>query len=82
MIGEIDSSAKSNPVDVLEELCVKELVGEFIKVGSDIPPILKVPRRIHDTLKMLLWVSVCYDKKTRKKHSLMVDKFRDLFAPS
>ena len=37
MIGKIDSSAKSNPADVLEKLCVKELVGEFIKVGSDPP---------------------------------------------
>lgn len=81
MIEKIDSYVRSNPVEVLEEFCVKELelVREFVKVGPD-TPVIKAPRRIYDTLKMLLLVSVCYDKKTRKEHLLIADELRDLFV--
>ena len=30
MIDKIDSYAKANPIEVLEKLCVKELVLEFV----------------------------------------------------
>lgn len=82
MIEKIDSYVRSNPVEVLEKLCVKELelVREFVKAGPD-TPVIKAPRRTYDTLKMLFLVSVCYDKKTRKEHLLMPDELRDLFAP-
>ena len=69
MIEKIDSYVKSNPIEVLEKLCVKEL------------ELVKASRRTYDTLKMLLLVSVCYDKKTRKGNLLMVDELRELFAP-
>ena len=71
-----------NPIEVLEKLCVKELelVREFVKASPDIP-VVKASRRTYDTLKMLLLVSVCYDKKTRKGNLLMVDELRELFAP-
>lgn len=80
MIEKINSYVKSNPIEVLEELCVKELelVREFVKAGPD-PPVVKAPRRTYDTLKMLLLVSVCYDRKTRKENLLMTDELRDLF---
>ena len=60
MIEKIDSYVKSNPIEVLEKLCVKELelLREFVKAGPD-TPVVKVPRRTYDTLKMLLLVSVC-----------------------
>ena len=82
MIEKIDSYVKSNPIEVLEKLCVKELelLREFVKAGPD-TPVVKVPRRTYDTLKMLLLVSVCYDKKTRKENLLMDDELRELFAP-
>ena len=80
MIGKIYSYVKSNPAEVLEKLCVKELVREFVKASPDIP-VVKASRRTYDTLKMLLLVSVCYDKKTRKGNLLMVDELRELFAP-
>ena len=82
MIEKIDSYVKSNPIEVLEKLCVKELelVREFVKASPDIP-VVKASRRTYDTLKMLLLVSVCYDKKTRKGNLLMVDELRELFAP-
>lgn len=82
VIGEIDTYVKSNPAAVLEKLCVKELelVREFFKAGRD-TPVVKAPRRTHDTLKMLFLVSVCYDKKTRKENLLMADELRELFAP-
>ena len=82
MIEKIDSYVKSNPIEVLEKLCVKvlELVREFVKAGPD-TPVVKAPCRI-DTLKMFLLVSVCYDKKTRKESLLMVDELRELFAPT
>ena len=38
MIDKIDSYAKANPIEVLEKLCVKELVREFVKTGLDTPP--------------------------------------------
>lgn len=56
MIEKIDSYVKSNPIEVLEKLCVKELVREFVKVGPD-TSVVKAPRRTYDTLKMLLLVS-------------------------
>ena len=82
MIEKIDSYVKSNPIEVLEKLCVKELelVREFVKASPDIP-VVKASRRTYDTLKMLLLVSVCYDKKTRKGNLLMVYELRELFAP-
>lgn len=82
MIEKIDSYVKSNPIEVLEKHCVKELelLREFVKAGPD-TPVVKVPRRTYDTLKMLLLVSVCYDKKTRKENLLMDDELRELFAP-
>lgn len=82
MIEKIDSYVKSNPIEVLEKLCVKELelVREFVKASPDIP-VVKASRRTYDTLKMLLLVSVCYDKKARKGNLLMVDELRELFAP-
>ena len=83
MIEKIDSYVKSNPIEVLEKLCVKvlELVREFVKAGPD-TPVVKAPCRTYDTLKMLLLVCVCYDKKTRKESLLMVDELRELFAPT
>ena len=82
MIEKIDSYVKSNPIEVLEKLCVKELelVREFVKASPDIP-VVKASRRTYDTLKMLLLVSVCYDKKTRKGNLLMVDELRELVCP-
>ena len=65
MFCKFDSHTKYDSAGVLEKLCVKEQVGEFIKVDSDIL-VLKVPCRIYDTLKMFLLVLVYYDKKTRK----------------
>ena len=46
MIEKIDSYVKSNPIEVLEKLCVKELelLREFVKAGPD-TPVVKVPRR-------------------------------------
>ena len=70
MIEKVDSYVKSNPIEVLEKFCVKELVWEFVKVGPN-ASVVKVPRRTYDTLKMLLLVSVCYDKKTRKENLLI-----------
>ena len=81
MIEKIDSYVKSNPIEVLEKLCVKELAQEFVKASPDIS-VVKASRRTYDTLKMLLLVSVCYDKKTRKESLLMVDELRELFAPT
>ena len=82
MIEKIDSYVKSNPIEVLEKLCVKELelVREFVKACPN-TSVVKAPCRI-DTLKMFLLVSVCYDKKTRKESLLMVDELRELFAPT
>ena len=79
MIEKIDSYVKSNPIEVLEKLCVKELAQEFVKACPN-TSVVKAPCRI-DTLKMFLLVSVCYDKKTRKGNLLMVDELRELFAP-
>ena len=44
MIEKIDSYVKSNPIEVLEKLCVKELelLREFVKAGPD-TPVVKVP---------------------------------------
>jgi hypothetical protein len=83
MIEKIDSYVKSNPIEVLEKLCVKvlELVREFVKAGPD-TPVVKAPCRTYDTLKMLLLVCVCYDKKTRKENLLIADELRGLFAPT
>lgn len=67
MIWKIDSYVKSYLEDVLEKLCVEEFVGEFIKVGPD-NSVVKVPRRIHNALRVLLWGSVCYDKNIRKEY--------------
>lgn len=80
MIEKIDSYVKSNPIEVLEKLCVKELAQEFVKACPN-TSVVKAPCRI-DTLKMFLLVSVCYDKKTRKESLLMVDELRELFAPT
>lgn len=81
MVDAIESFVKSNPAKVLEMLCVKELelVRDLVRAGADMH-IAKAPRRTHDTIKMLLLVSVCYDKKTRKEHLQMADELRDLFA--
>ena len=80
MIGKIYSYVKSNPAEVLEKLCVKELVREFVKAGPD-TLVVKVPRRTYDTLKMLLLVYVCYDKKMRKENLLMANELRDFCVP-
>lgn len=80
MIEKIDSYVRSNPIEVLEKLCVKELAQEFVKACPN-TSVVKAPCRI-DTLKMFLLVSVCYDKKTRKESLLMVDELRELFAPT
>ncbi len=56
-----------------------ELIKEFIKASPDTQ--VKVLCQAHDTLKMLLLVSVCYDKKTKKENLLMTDELRDSFAP-
>lgn len=80
MIEKIDSYVKSNPIEVLEKLCMKELAQEFVKACPN-TSVVKAPCRI-DTLKMFLLVSVCYDKKTRKESLLMVDELRELFAPT
>ena len=77
MIEKIDSYVKSNPIEVLEKLCVKELAQEFVKACPN-TSVVKAPCRI-DTLKMFLLVSVCYD---RKESLLMVDELRELFAPT
>ena len=79
MIEKIDSYVKSNPIEVLEKLCVKELAQEFVKACPN-TSVVKAPCRI-DTLKMFLLVSVCYDKKTKKENLLMTDELRDSFAP-
>ncbi len=83
MIEKIDSYVKSNPIKVLEKFCVKELelVREFVKAGPD-TLVVEAPRRSYDILEMLLLVSVCYDKKTRKENLLMPDELRELFAPT
>ena len=80
MIEKIDSYVKSNPIEVLEKLCVKELAQEFVKACPN-TSVVKAPCRI-DTLKMFLLVSVCYDKKTRKENLLIADELRGLFAPT
>ena len=38
MIDKIETYAKANPIEVLEKLCVKELVRECVKTGLDTPP--------------------------------------------
>lgn len=45
LIEKLNSYLKSNPTEVLEKLCVKELelVREFVKVGPN-PPVVKASR--------------------------------------
>lgn len=49
---------------------------KFIKAGPD-TPVVKASRWNHDTLKMLLWTFVYYDKRTRKENLLIAGDFDD-----
>lgn len=75
MIEKIDSYVKSNSIEVLEKLCVKNWNWSgSLSRRVLISPVIKAPCRIYDTLKMLLLVSVYYNKKTRKENLLMPDE--------
>lgn len=82
MVEQIDTYVRSHPKEVLSLLGVKELelVKEFIKAGPN-AHVVKAPRKTLDTIKSLLFISVYYDKKTRKENLLMADELRELFAP-
>lgn len=82
MVEQIATYVHSHPKEALSLLSVKELelVKEFVKAGPN-THVVKAPRKTLDTIKSLLFVSVYYDKNTRKENLLMADELRELFAP-
>lgn len=78
MVGDTNSYVKSNWADVLENCVWRNWnwLEKFIKAGPD-TPVVKASRWNHDTLKMLLWTFVYYDKRTRKENLLIAGDFDD-----
>ena len=72
----------SNPEKCLEKLSVKELevLKDFVKVGAD-THVVRPSRKFYGTMRSLLLVSVCHNKKERKLYFLLPDELRELFAP-
>lgn len=72
----------SNPEKCLEKLSVKELkvLKDFVKVGAN-THVVRPSRKYYKTMRELLLVSVCHNKKERKLYFLLPDELRELFAP-
>lgn len=72
----------SNPEKCLEKLSVKELkvLKDFVKVGAN-NHVVRPSRKYYKTMRELLLVSVCHNKKERKLYFLLPDELRELFAP-
>lgn len=72
----------SNPEKCLEKLSVKELnvLKDFVEVGAN-THVVRPSRKYYKTMRDLLLVSVCHNKKERKLYFLLPDELRELFAP-
>lgn len=82
MAGTIADFVLSNPETCLEKLSVKELdvLKDFVKAGAD-THVVRPVRKFYKTMRELLLVSVCHNKKERKLYFLLPDELRELFAP-
>ena len=82
MAEAISTFVLSNPHKCLEKLSVKELevLKDFVKVGKD-THVVRPNRKFYKTMRCLLLVSVCHNKKERKLYFLLPDELRELFTP-
>lgn len=82
MAEAISGFVLSHPEECLKQFSVKELLllKDFVDEGAD-TSIVRPNRKYYDTLRELLFVSACHDKKKHILYFLLPDELRELFAP-